>query len=149
MKVESLHEGVVARQISGRLVVPTRNPGFTEITDCVAEWLSGLKLRQGLLIAYCRHTSASLAVQENADPDVRRDLMKALDRLAPRDADYLHAAEGPDDMPAHVRAMLTGTEVAIPVVNGRLGLGTWQGLYLVEHRDGAHRREILLHALGE
>jgi secondary thiamine-phosphate synthase enzyme len=97
---------------------------------------------------FCRHTSASLTIQENADPDVRTDLMTALDRLAPRKAGYVHDDEGADDMPAHIRTMLTGTSVAIPVAGGKLALGTWQGLYLVEHRDRPHRREIVLHLVG-
>jgi secondary thiamine-phosphate synthase enzyme len=100
------------------------------------------------LTVYCRHTSASLTIQENADPDVQRDLMAALDRLAPRDAGYVHTVEGPDDMPSHIRAMLTGVSLSIPVLDGRLDLGTWQGLYLIEHRDAPHRREIVLHVIG-
>ena len=148
MKVDTLHEGSITRQATGRLVIPTRGPGFTDITDLVAPWVAHLAVREGLLVAFCRHTSASLTIQENADPDVRRDLLSALDRLAPRDAPYVHDMEGPDDMPAHIRAMLTGAGLAVPIVGGKLGLGTWQGLYLVEHRDGAHRREILLHLSG-
>ena len=148
MKVDTLHEGSITRQATGRLVIPTRGPGFTDITDLVAPWVAHLAVREGLLVAFCRHTSASLTIQENADPDVRRDLLSALDRLAPRDAPYVHAMEGPDDMPAHIRAMLTASGLAVPIVGGKLGLGTWQGLYLVEHRDGAHRREILLHLSG-
>ncbi|HKH97229.1 MAG TPA: secondary thiamine-phosphate synthase enzyme YjbQ, partial [Beijerinckiaceae bacterium] len=101
-----------------------------------------------LLTVLCRHTSASLTIQENADPDVRTDLMTALDRLAPRDAPYVHGIEGPDDMPAHIRTMLTGASVAVPVLDGRPALGTWQGVYLIEHRDRPHRREILLHLVG-
>jgi secondary thiamine-phosphate synthase enzyme len=148
VKVDTLHEGSITRQATGRLVIPTRGPGFTDITDLVAPWVAHLAVREGLLVAFCRHTSASLTIQENADPDVRRDLLSALDRLAPRDAPYVHAMEGPDDMPAHIRAMLTASGLAVPIVGGKLGLGTWQGLYLVEHRDGAHRREILLHLSG-
>jgi secondary thiamine-phosphate synthase enzyme len=97
---------------------------------------------------FCRHTSASLTIQENADPDVRTDLMTALDRLAPRDVPYVHGIEGPDDMPAHIRTMLTDAVLTIPVVDGRLALGTWQGIYLIEHRDRPHRREIVLHLVG-
>ena|ERR671913_682417 len=148
MRVETLHEGAVARNATGRLVIPTRGPGFTEITDLVAPWVTELRMRDGLLVAFCRHTSASLTIQENADPDVRRDLLAALDRLAPRDAPYVHDMEGPDDMPAHIRTMITDSGLAIPLVAGRLGLGTWQGIYLVEHRDGPHRREVLLHVAG-
>jgi secondary thiamine-phosphate synthase enzyme len=148
MTVETLAEGALSRQAAGRLVLRTRNPGFTDITEAVAAWLAALRFEDGLLTIFCRHTSASLTIQENADPDVRRDLLSALDRLAPRSAGYRHDMEGPDDMPAHIRAMLTGSSLSVPVVGGRLGLGTWQGLYLVEHRDGSHTREILLHVLG-
>jgi secondary thiamine-phosphate synthase enzyme len=148
MRVETLHEGAVARNATGRLVIPTRGPGFTAITDLIAPWVTELRMRDGLLVAFCRHTSASLTIQENADPDVRRDLLAALDRLAPRDAPYVHDMEGPDDMPAHIRTMLTGASVAIPVAAGKLALGTWQGLYLIEHRDRSHRREIMLHLIG-
>jgi secondary thiamine-phosphate synthase enzyme len=146
--VETLHEGMVSRQASGRLTVEMRGQGFNEITDTVARWVAGTGIRHGLLTAFCRHTSASLTIQENADPDVRTDLLAALDRLAPRGARYVHTLEGPDDMPAHIRTMLTDTAIAIPVVDGRLALGTWQGLYLVEHRDRPHRREVILHLIG-
>ena len=149
MNVETLHEGRVARQASGRLVIETPGPGFTEITAPVSRWAAASGLRHGVLVAFCRHTSASLTIQENADPDVRADLMAALDRLAPRGAFYAHDLEGPDDMPAHVRTMLTHVALAIPLVDGRLALGTWQGLYLVEHRDRPHRREVLLQLFGE
>jgi secondary thiamine-phosphate synthase enzyme len=114
MRVETLHEGAVARNATGRLVIPTRGPGFTEITDLVAPWVAELRMRDGLLVAFCRHTSASLTIQENADPDVRRDLLAALDRLAPRDAPYVHDMEGPDDMPAHIRTMITDSGRAHP-----------------------------------
>jgi secondary thiamine-phosphate synthase enzyme len=148
MKVETVCEGALARQATGRLVLRTRGPGLSDFTEAAAGWLAPLALRDGLFTAFCRHTSASLTIQENADPDVRRDLLAALDHLAPRAAGYLHDMEGPDDMPAHIRAMLTGTSLSVPIVAGKLGLGTWQGLYLVEHRDGSHSREILLHACG-
>ena len=148
MKAAMLHQGPVARQASGRLVVETQGPGLTEITAAVSRWAAETGLRHGLLVAFCRHTSASLTIQENADPDVRTDLIMALDRLAPRDLDYVHNAEGPDDMPGHIRTMLTDVAVAIPVVEGRPMLGTWQGLYLVEHRDRPHRREVILHLTG-
>jgi secondary thiamine-phosphate synthase enzyme len=147
-EVETLAAGAVTRQVTGRLTVETRGQGFTEITEAVARWAAGTGIRHGLLTAFCRHTSASLTIQENADPDVRTDLLAALDRLAPRTAPYVHTLEGPDDMPAHIRTMLTGAAVAIPVTDGRLALGTWQGLYLVEHRDRPHRREVILHLLG-
>ena len=148
MSVETIHRGAVLRQASGRLTVQTKGPGFTEITDPVSRWVAHTGLRQGVLVAFCRHTSASLTIQENADPDVRTDLMTALDRLAPRAAAYVHRSEGPDDMPAHIRAMLTHVAVPIPLMDGRLALGTWQGLYLVEHRDRPHRREVVLHLTG-
>ena len=149
MRVETLHEGPVARNATGRLVIPTRGPGFTEITDLVAPWVAHLAVREGLLVAFCRHTSASLTIQENADPDVRRDLLSALDRLAPRDIPYVHDMEGPDDMPAHIRAALTQTHLSISVAEGRPVLGTWQGIYLWEHRTRPHRRELVLHLVGE
>ena len=147
-RVEAIVSGPVARQALGRLVVDTPGQGLFEITDEAARFVLESGLREGLLTLFCRHTSASLTIQENADPDVRTDLMTALDRLAPRKAGYVHDAEGADDMPAHIRTMLTGTSVAIPVAGGKLALGTWQGLYLVEHRDRPHRREIVLHLVG-
>jgi secondary thiamine-phosphate synthase enzyme len=146
--VETLAEGAVNRQATGRLAVETRGQGFTEITEPVRRWVAGTGLTHGLLTAFCRHTSASLTIQENADPDVRTDLLTALDRLAPREAGYVHTLEGPDDMPGHIRTMITDVAVAIPLVGGRLVLGTWQGLYLVEHRDRPHRREVVLHVMG-
>ena len=148
MRVETVSQGAVTRQALGRLVVETRGPGFTEITDPVRRWLAGTGIRDGLLTLFCRHTSASLTIQENADPDVRADLMGALDRLAPRDAAYRHGCEGPDDMPAHIRTMLTAASLSVPVLDGAPALGTWQGIYLVEHRDRPHRRELILHLLG-
>ena len=147
-RVEAIASGPVARQALGRLVLDTPGQGLFEITDEAARFVLESGLRDGLLTSFCRHTSASLTIQENADPDVRTDLMTALDRLAPRKAGYVHDAEGADDMPAHIRTMLTGTSVAIPVAGGKLALGTWQGLYLVEHRDRPHRREIVLHLVG-
>ena len=147
-RVEMLASGPVTRQASGRLVVETRGQGFTEITAEVAGFVREAGLRHGLLTVFCRHTSASLTIQENADPDVRTDLMTALDRLAPRDVPYVHGIEGPDDRPAHIRPLLTDAALTIPLVEGRLALGTWQGIYLIEHRDRGHRREIALHAVG-
>ncbi len=146
--VETLAKGPMTLQVQGRLLVDTTGPGFIDITAPVARWVRETNCRTGLLVAFCRHTSASLTIQENADPDVRRDLMTSLDRLAPRTSQYRHDLEGPDDMPAHIRTMLTGVSAQIPVHDGRLVLGTWQGLYLIEHRDAAHRREILLHFAG-
>ena len=148
MRVETVASGPVARQALGRLVVQTRGQGFCEFTDAAAAFVRDSGVREGLLTVFCRHTSASLTIQENADPDVRADLLAALDRLAPRDRAYVHHDEGPDDMPAHIRTMLTGTNLSIPVVDGRPALGTWQGLYLIEHRDRPHRRELVLHVSG-
>jgi len=130
------------------LVVETRGPGFTEITGDVATFLRAAEAADGVLLAFIRHTSASLTIQENADPDVQTDLVTALDRLAPANAGWVHDTEGPDDMPAHVKAMLTGISLHVPVAAGRLALGTWQGIYLAEHRARPHRREVLLQYIG-
>ena len=146
--IESSHAGEATRQALRRFSVETPGQGFTDITGAVARWVAETGIADGLLTLFCRHTSASLTIQENADPDVRADLMAALDRLAPREAGYVHALEGPDDMPAHIRALLTGVSLAIPVAAGRLALGTWQGIFLIEHRDRPHRREIVLHLIG-
>ena len=146
--VETLSEGSVTQQVNGRLVVETEGQGFTEITEAVSRWVFGTGVLNGLLTVFCRHTSASLTVQENADPDVRQDLLAALDRLAPREAVYVHSAEGPDDMPAHIRTMLSGVSLGIPVVDGQMVLGTWQGIYLVEHRDGPQPRDLIFHLIG-
>jgi len=148
MRIETLSDGAVTRQASGRLSVETRGQGFTEITDAVAAWVAGIGIRHGLLTVFCRHTSASLLIQENADPDVRRDLLTAFDHLAPRNAGYVHSTEGPDDMPAHIRTMLSGVSLSVPVAEGRMGLGTWQGIYLAEHRDRPHRRDLIFHLIG-
>ena len=139
---EAIEEFAVERLVRSGVSVETRGPGFLDITDAAARFLRAASASDGLLTVFVRHTSASLAIQENADPDVLRDLATALDRLAPRDHPWRHGSEGPDDMPAHVRAMLTGASLAVPVSGGRLGLGTWQGLYLVEHRDRPHRRRV-------
>ena len=146
--IEGFREGEVRRQASATVTVSTPGQGFTDITEAVAEFLSISGIAQGLATVFCRHTSASLTIQENADPDVRTDLMTALDGLAPRHGAYVHGIEGPDDMPAHIRTMVTDSGLSVPVVGGRLGLGTWQGIYLIEHRDRPHRREILLHVSG-
>lgn len=122
-----------------------RGPGFTDITREVTAWVQECAARDGLLTLHIKHTSASLTIQENADPDVQRDLLDALDGFAPRDAAYRHSSEGPDDMPAHIRAMLTATSLSIPVIGGAVQLGTWQGIYLIEHRDAPHTREIAAH----
>ena len=133
---------------TAELVVETPGEGFTEITREAARFVEQSGGRDGALFVYLRHTSASLTIQENADPDVQTDLTTALRRLAPTDAPWVHAVEGPDDMPAHVKGMLTGVSLHIPVRGGALGLGTWQGLYLVEHRSRPHRREVVLQFVG-
>jgi len=130
------------------LHVDTRGAGLTLITEDVRRWLIEIAALDGLLTLFIRHTSVSLLIQENADPDVQTDLVNALDRLAPRDAPYLHTIEGDDDMPAHVKAALTATSLSIPVRAGRMVLGTWQGIYVAEHRDRPHAREIVLHFIG-
>ena len=122
--------------------------GFTDITGHAASFLAQLGAGEGTLLIFLRHTSASLTIQENADPDVQTDLMAALDRLAPEDAPWIHDVEGPDDMPAHVKAMLTGVSLHVPVTGAKLALGAWQGIYLVEHRRKAHSREIVLQFVG-
>jgi secondary thiamine-phosphate synthase enzyme len=130
------------------LVVETGGPGFTEITREAARFVADAGAKDGALFLFMRHTSASLVIQENADPDVRTDLVTALERLAPVDAGWVHDVEGPDDMPAHVKTMLTGVSLHVPVIDGALALGTWQGLYVAEHRARPHRREIVLQFLG-
>ncbi|GEO97759.1 secondary thiamine-phosphate synthase enzyme YjbQ [Methylobacterium haplocladii] len=146
--VEGFASGPVIRQASARLTVSTPGQGFTEITGAVAAFVRESGLQCGLVTVFCRHTSASLTIQENADPDVQTDLLTALDSLAPRDAGYVHGMEGPDDMPAHIRTMVTDSCLTVPLIDGRPALGTWQGIYLIEHRDRAHRREIVLSAIG-
>jgi secondary thiamine-phosphate synthase enzyme len=130
------------------LTVETPGEGFTDISEDARGFLARAGAQDGVLLIYVRHTSASLVIQENADPDVQTDLKTALRRLAPDDAGWIHDAEGPDDMPAHVKAMLTGVSLHIPVLQGSLGLGTWQGLYLIEHRSQPHRREVVLQFIG-
>jgi secondary thiamine-phosphate synthase enzyme len=130
--------------------VETRGAGLYEITDTLEAFVSGASIRTGLLTAYVRHTSCSLLIQENADPDVQTDLMGFFRRLVPEGMDWLvHTTEGPDDMPAHIKAALTQTSIGIPVGEGRAVLGTWQGLYLFEHRRRPHRRDVVLHLIGE
>lgn len=130
--------------------VPTQGKGLYEFTGDVVTWVRQQRLSTGLLTLFCRHTSASLVIQENADPDVQTDLASALDRLAPEDRRlYIHTMEGPDDMPAHIRSVLCGVQLSIPLIAGRLALGTWQGIYLFEHRASPHRRSVAAHLLGE
>lgn len=133
---------------SAKLTVETRGEGFFEITRDIASFLDQIGARDGVLLAYLRHTSASLVIQENADPDVPTDLVTALGRLAPANAGWVHDTEGPDDMPAHIKAMLNGISLHVPVIGGKLALGTWQGIYVAEHRARPHRREVLLQFVG-
>lgn len=138
------------RQTASTLTIDTRGRGLVEITSDVAAWVAGTDITAGLLTLFLRHTSASLLVQENADPAVRGDLDRFFARLVPDgDALFRHRDEGPDDMPAHARAALTAVQLSIPVSRGRPVLGTWQGIYLWEHRLRPHRREVALHLLGE
>jgi secondary thiamine-phosphate synthase enzyme len=132
------------------LGVKTQGPGLLAITREVESWVTQANVTNGLVTAFIRHTSASLVIQENADPDVLRDLQAFFERLAPwGDQLYRHTTEGPDDMPAHVRAALTQTSLSIPVVDGRLALGTWQGIYVWEHRRHGHSREVVLQYIGQ
>jgi secondary thiamine-phosphate synthase enzyme len=130
------------------LSVATPSEGFVDITGEATRFLELIGARDGALFLFIRHTSASLVIQENADPDVQIDLVTALDRLAPANAGWVHDAEGPDDMPAHVKSMLNGVSLHIPVADGRMALGTWQGIYVAEHRARPHRREVVLQFLG-
>jgi secondary thiamine-phosphate synthase enzyme len=130
------------------LTVRTRGEGFVEITAETARFVAAAEAADGVLFLFMRHTSASLVIQENADPDVRTDLTTALARLAPEDAGWVHDTEGPDDMPAHVKTMLTGAGLHVPVLGGKLALGTWQGIYVAEHRARPHRREVVLQFVG-
>ncbi len=134
--------------VAATLAVETRGQGFVEITKDLQDFVTAAGAGDGIVFAFIRHTSASLVIQENADPDVRTDLTTALNRLAPTDADWVHDTEGVDDMPAHVKTMLTGVSIHIPVRSGALQLGTWQGVYVAEHRARPHRREVVLHYVG-
>jgi secondary thiamine-phosphate synthase enzyme len=133
---------------TAELTVETPGEGFTAITREVVRFVEQCGARDGALFAFLRHTSASLTIQENADPDVQTDLVAALRRLAPENAPWVHTVEGPDDMPAHVKGMLTGISLHVPVHGGALTLGTWQGIYLVEHRKRPHRRIVILQFIG-
>ena len=147
-KLSAITEVVPQLIATATLRVGTPGAGFTEITGDAAAFLAQIGAGEGALLVYLRHTSASLTIQENADPDVQADLMSALDRLAPEDAPWIHDVEGPDDMPAHVKAMLNGVSLQVPVSLGQLALGTWQGLYLIEHRRKPHSREVILQFIG-
>ena len=130
------------------IAVTTPGRGFTDITGQIESFLADQAIETGLLTVFCRHTSASLLIQENADPDVLRDMDSFFRKIAPEGGHYRHDDEGPDDMPAHIRAALTQSSLSIPVVNGRLALGIWQAVYLYEHRAASHRRELVLHLIG-
>jgi secondary thiamine-phosphate synthase enzyme len=138
------------RQATHTLAIDTHGPGLIDITPVVRRWMAGQGVQTGLLTLWCRHTSASLIVQENASPDVRRDLLDFFAAIAPRGPGrYRHDDEGPDDMPAHIRTALTQPGLSIPVLDGQPALGTWQAIYLFEHRDAPHRRQVVLHLMGE
>ncbi|WP_263410907.1 secondary thiamine-phosphate synthase enzyme YjbQ [Terriglobus tenax] len=137
------------KQAVHTLQIATRGKGLYEFTSTITEWMRHQEIQTGLLTVFCRHTSASLLIQENADPTVQTDLKAYFDRIAPDNGPYEHDYEGADDMPAHLKTALTQVQLSIPVVNGRLALGTWQGVYLFEHRVRPHRREIVLHLIGE
>ena len=137
------------RQVIGRLQIEAERQGLEDITGPVKDWVRSQGLTEGLLTLFCRHTSASLLIQENAAPDARKDLEAYFARLAPEDDVYSHADEGPDDMPAHLRSALTQTQLSVPLTGGHLALGRWQGLYLFEHRRQPQPRSIVLHLLGD
>jgi secondary thiamine-phosphate synthase enzyme len=137
-----------ATVVTSRLTLQPRGPGFVDITGEVAAFVEDIGAREGAVTLFIRHTSASLTIQENADPSVLADLTTVLGKLAPEGAKWTHEAEGPDDMPAHVKTMLTATSLQIPVLNGELMLGTWQAVYLIEHRKLAHNREVILQFVG-
>jgi secondary thiamine-phosphate synthase enzyme len=148
LHLSAAHHSRIETITSATLAVDTSGEGFFDITGEAAHFLDRVKARDGALFLFIRHTSASLVIQENADPDVRTDLATALARLAPADADWVHDVEGPDDMPAHVKSMLNGVALHVPVIGGRMMLGTWQGIYVAEHRARPHRREVVLQFLG-
>lgn len=137
------------RQEQHMLVIETRGKGLVEITADVRKWVEEQGIATGLLTIFCRHTSASLIIQENADPDVQTDIANYFEDIAPQTRRYIHHIEGPDDMPAHIRAALTGVQLSIPVTHGILLLGTWQGIFLFEHRRAPHHRQVVLHLVGE
>jgi secondary thiamine-phosphate synthase enzyme len=137
------------RQAQHQLTIRTSGRGFTDVTREVRAFLATQRCETGLMTIFCRHTSASLLIQENADPTVRSDMEAYFERIAPESTIYEHDTEGPDDMPAHLRTALTQTHLAVPLVDGQLALGTWQGIYLFEHRRAPHTRELVLHLIGE
>jgi secondary thiamine-phosphate synthase enzyme len=138
------------RLLTNTLTIATSGVGLYEFTEEASRWLAQTNVREGLLTLFVQHTSASLVIQENADPEVRRDLERFFQRLVPHgDPLFRHTSEGPDDMPGHVRAALTATSLGIPIQNGRMALGTWQGVYLYEHRTAPHRRRVVMQVMGE
>ena len=137
------------RQVTHTLSTETNGPGLYDITGQMINWCQNQGMREGLLTLFIQHTSASLTIQENADPDVCHDLQDFFTRIAPQNGPYRHTAEGPDDMPAHIKTALTQTQLTIPYQQGHLSLGTWQGIYLFEHRHHSHRRKVVMHLLGE
>ena len=147
-ELSAIHSARIETLARAVLSVATSGEGFFDITGAVARFLQTVKARDGVVLLFLQHTSASLVIQENADPDVQTDLVTALDRVAPADAGWVHEVEGPDDMPAHIKSMLNGVTLHVPVAGGRMALGTWQGIYVAEHRAHAHRREVTLQFLG-
>ena len=147
-RMSAVTETVPQTIATATLTLDTEGEGFVEITPDVTRFVADVGAGEGALFLFIRHTSASLTVQENADPDVRTDLVTALRRLAPADAPWVHDVEGPDDMPAHVKAMLTGVGLHVPVIGGAPALGTWQGIYVAEHRSRPHRREVVMQFVG-
>jgi len=137
------------KQAFHTLTVPTKGPGLYEFTDRAQDFVRAENIQNGLLTCFVRHTSASLVIQENADPDVQKDLADFFAWLATNGPDFRHTTEGPDDMPSHIRSALTQTSIGIPVQHGRLALGTWQGIYLFEHRDAPHRRQVVMQVIGD
>jgi len=148
LDLTDIQQARVETVATASLNVATSGEGFVDITREAARFLDRIGARDGTLFLFIRHTSASLVIQENADPDVQIDLVRALNRLAPADAGWVHDTEGSDDMPAHVKSMLNGVSLHIPVTDGRMALGTWQGIYVAEHRAQPHRREVVLQFLG-
>jgi secondary thiamine-phosphate synthase enzyme len=147
-RVSAIVEAAPQLITTATLRMDTRGNGFIDITADAAGFIDSIGASEGVLLIYLRHTSASLTIQENADPDVQVDLLTALDRLAPENANWIHDSEGLDDMPAHIKAMLNGVSLHVPVTRGKLALGTWQGIYLIEHRRRPHGREVMLQFIG-
>jgi len=148
IRLSAITEVIPQLIATATLRLDTAGAGFTEITSSAASFIAQIGAGEGVLLVYLRHTSASLTIQENADPDVQHDLITALDRMAPEDAPWIHDVEGPDDMPAHVKAMLNGVSLHVPVTQSQLALGTWQGIYLIEHRRRPYSRDVILQFIG-